>query len=124
MQTFELPFPPSLNNCFSQGLVGGRVRRFPSKRYRAWRREAAALLGIKKFKSLTGPVIVHIDLTQPDKRRRDVDNFIKPLLDAIVSAGVLYDDSQVVRVTSAWADGKVGARIHVTEQEKPLAQER
>lgn len=32
----------------------------------------------------------------PDNRRRDLDNLLKAALDAIVKAGLLVDDSQVV----------------------------
>jgi crossover junction endodeoxyribonuclease RusA len=45
------------------------------------------------------PVHVAIVWTPPDRRRRDVDNVIKPLLDALTHAGVWADDSQVYALT-------------------------
>lgn len=42
-----------------------------------------------------GDVRVDIALSYPDKRRRDIDNILKPILDAIGHAGIYKDDSQV-----------------------------
>lgn len=43
----------------------------------------------------TGPVQINIILSPPDKRRRDIDNPIKQILDALQDANVLEDDNQV-----------------------------
>lgn len=45
-------------------------------------------------------VEVAINYIQPDKRRRDVDNIIKPVLDGLTQAGFWIDDSIVVKVTA------------------------
>ena len=38
---------------------------------------------------------VTINAYPPDKRKRDLDNLIKPVLDALVDYGAIRDDSQV-----------------------------
>jgi len=40
-------------------------------------------------------VIVH----PPDRRRRDVDNCLKSLLDSLQHGGAYQDDSQIVRLS-------------------------
>lgn len=48
---------------------------------------------------MSGPLIVHIDIFPPDKRRRDLDNCLKSLLDALQHGGAYLDDSQIVRLS-------------------------
>ena len=38
---------------------------------------------------------MEVYLYPPDKRKRDVDNVLKPLLDALEHAGVYENDSQI-----------------------------
>ena len=47
-------------------------------------------------KQLTGDLMIDIEAFMPDKRRRDLDNILKALLDALTHAGVWLDDSQIV----------------------------
>ena len=95
MFKFELPFPPSVNHYWRH--VGSRV--LVSSRGRKYRSEVNSLLRRKKIKPLEGDLIVDITLRPPDRRRRDVDNYMKALLDAMQSGGVYLDDSQIVRLT-------------------------
>jgi len=47
------------------------------------------------FKALEGPVGLRILAHAPDARKRDLDNTMKALLDALQAAGVYTDDSQI-----------------------------
>ncbi len=63
---------------------------------------------------IVGPVAVEIILCPPDRRRRDIDNCLKALLDSLTHAGVWEDDSQVKRLTVDMTDkiaGTVAIRI-------------
>jgi crossover junction endodeoxyribonuclease RusA len=45
---------------------------------------------------MAGPLMVNVDIFPPDKRRRDIDNCLKSLLDALQHGGAYLDDNQIV----------------------------
>jgi crossover junction endodeoxyribonuclease RusA len=49
-----------------------------------------AIKGVEKCDRLN----IKIDLYPPDKRKRDIDNMLKPLLDSLQNAGIIFDDAQ------------------------------
>jgi len=93
--TLYLPWLPSVNHYYCTARNGRRYIGEPGLRFRR-----AAWLAWKQLKTkpLTGPIWVEVDLYPPDKRRRDIDNGLKCLLDALQHAGAYPDDSQVCRV--------------------------
>lgn len=116
--TLWLPFPPSVNGLFAHGMVKGKVRRFPTKQYKAWRKEAVIRIRSQRLAQFAEPVVVKIELTPCDGRARDADNYCKPILDALVEARLLADDSNryVRAVIPYWADPSrehQGARITI-----------
>ena len=74
--TLELPFPPSVNTYWRR--VNGKTLIRRSARFPAGIRAA-----------------VVVEAFMPDRRMRDLDNLFKALLDALVKAGVLVDDSVI-----------------------------
>jgi len=116
--TCWLPFPPSVNNAFTQGMVRGKIRRFPSKAYKFWRAEAVVRIRAswRAKPPVAAPVTVMLALTPKDRRPRDADNYCKPVLDALVVAGVLQDDnSRYVRaITPTWENPAEEAGVVVT----------
>lgn len=99
-----LPYPPSVNHYWRH--VDGRT--LVSKRGRAYRREVALLLLAARVRPLAGPVELTIVIRPPDRRRRDVDNVLKALLDALAHGGAFVDDSQVARLTIERGDPLAG----------------
>lgn len=95
MFKLQLPFPPSVNHYWRH--VGKRV--LISKQGREYRTEVGSLIRRKRVEAFEGDLIVDIKLTPPDRRRRDIDNSLKALLDAMQFGGVYLDDSQIVRLT-------------------------
>ena len=87
--SFSMPYPPSTNRIWRRG----RGRTYKTAAAREYETAAAGKTDVA-FGDAT--VSVQIALTPPDRRRRDIDNPIKTILDAIVHAGILDDDSQVV----------------------------
>jgi Holliday junction resolvase RusA-like endonuclease len=71
--------------------VGSRV--LISRQGRQYRQDVAQR--VQAGRPLTGRLAVHLQVFPPDKRRRDLDNLQKPLLDALQHAGVYEDDSQI-----------------------------
>lgn len=45
-----------------------------------------------------GRLYLHLVCQPPDQRKRDLDNLLKPLLDALQHAGLYEDDSQIDRL--------------------------
>ena len=95
MLRLTLPFPPSVNRYWRH--VGNRV--LVSREGREFRSVVRGLMKEQKVKSHEGDLIVDIRLIPVDRRRRDVDNSLKALLDAMQDGGAYEDDSQIVRLT-------------------------
>lgn len=86
-----LPWPPSVNNYW---MSSGNMR-YISKRGRVFRQAVAEECATQGAQSLEGRLAVHVALFPPDKRKRDVDNVLKALLDACEHAGCYESDSQI-----------------------------
>ena len=91
MLEVELPYPPSINHYWRR--VGPRT--LISREGRRFRREVMAILAALRVQPLAGSLTVWIDVYPPDRRRRDLDNIIKSLLDALEHGNAYHDDSQI-----------------------------
>ena len=88
-----LPYPPSVNHYWRYA----RGRFYISSAGHNYRESVlAALFGCEK---LSSPVALEIEVYPPDRRRRDLDNILKSILDALEYAGVFEDDSQVAFIS-------------------------
>ena len=108
-----LPWPPSINHYWRNY----RGRTVISQDGRLYRQTVAYRIleqGIPR-ENLNCRLQVSIDAYPPDKRRRDLDNIQKALLDAIVAADVIEDDSLIDALSilrhDAEGEGKVIVRI-------------
>lgn len=108
----QLPYPPTANTYYRNF----RGRMVISARGREFARAVAAIVG--KVKPLRGRVGVGIALNPPDQRKRDIDNTIKPTLDALTKAGVWLDDSQIDILFIARREKINGGRAIVTITEE------
>ena len=106
-----LPYPPSINHYWRN--VQGRT--LISKRGREYREQVRRLVlafgGTASFGRL--PLYVHMLAVMPDRRKRDLDNLTKAVLDALTHAGVWEDDSQIndLRITRSKQVEKGGSLI-------------
>jgi len=90
----RLPWPPSANRLWRQA----RGRLHLSREARDWRERARGALRVRWHgEPLEGPVLVHLVAVPPDRRKRDLDNLAKAVLDALEGV-VLVDDSQAARL--------------------------
>jgi crossover junction endodeoxyribonuclease RusA len=92
MICLTLPYPPSINNYW----IASGHRRFISQRGRDFKQAVAEYCAewrVPKYGDKQ--VWVDIILYPATKRLMDVDNCIKPILDALQDAGVFDDDVQV-----------------------------
>ncbi len=92
MIRLELPWPPSVNHYWKYGKGCVFINR-PGRQYRENVCVAVLLTDIRE--PLTGRLAVQVDLHPPDKRKRDIDNTMKGLLDSLAHAGVYVDDEQI-----------------------------
>ena len=99
------------------GPLAGRT--LLSEEGRKYRHAVRAAVGQRK--ALHGRLRVSIEVRMPDKRRRDLDNLPKAILDSLTHAGVWCDDSQIddLRV---WRSDRMGGCILVTVDELAAAQ--
>ena len=109
-----LPYPPSANHYWRH--VGPKV--LISKQGRDYRKavEAAAFpVGAPQSDRLS----VKVRLFPPDRRRRDLDNTLKPLLDACTHAGLWLDDSQIDELTIVRGEVVPEGKVLLTVRELP-----
>jgi crossover junction endodeoxyribonuclease RusA len=95
MLDVDLPYPPSVNHYWRR--VGART--LISRGGRAFRTEVCSILAAHGIRPLDGPLVVKVAVYPPDRRRRDIDNLQKALLDALGHGGAYHDDSQIARLT-------------------------
>lgn len=90
--TFDIPFPPSANSIWRN--VNGRT--LVSKDYRKWKAAAMKMIAFKAIGEhdwLKGRLAVSIFLTPSTDHKWDIDNRVKPVLDALEC--IIDDDNQI-----------------------------
>ena len=93
MPSIKLPYPPSANKLYR--AVKGRV--IKSAVYRQWALSCQAFaMGADVLSE--GSWRVSVDMVPPDRRRRDLDNILKPALDILVTLGLTPDDSECMEI--------------------------
>ena len=109
--TFILPWPPSVNRYWR--AYRGRV--VLSEAGRSYREAVHTTLMQQgaAHQLETGRLSVSIEASAPDARRRDLDNLLKAVLDAL--NGVAWvDDSQIARLAIWWGERVPGGLVRVT----------
>jgi crossover junction endodeoxyribonuclease RusA len=115
-----LPFPPSVNTYWrapNKGALKGR--HLVSEGGRKFRKAAFAsvVTQLNRIpKPITADLSVNVVLYPPNRARRDLDNYLKALFDALTNAKVWADDSQIKHMEISWgpviAKGSAVITIH------------
>lgn len=87
--TLKVPPPPTTNNLYFNRTGKGRIK---TGVYRSWQ-EHAAWSNCKAKRETFGRVAIEISV--PTDRRRDLDNYLKPLCDLLQSMGIVKNDNQI-----------------------------
>jgi crossover junction endodeoxyribonuclease RusA len=110
-----LPYPPSANRYWKTFayLKGWRplVNVTPSAEAREYRERVKTILQRSHIQPAAGEVELEMTFYRP-RRRGDLDNRLKVLLDAL--EGCLYfNDEQIVRITAIRKDDKEHPRVEI-----------
>ena len=93
----HLPWPPSVNHYWKQGIkfINGKriTTRYKSPKACKFIADVKKIIG--KTDLSISRVGVEIIAFMPDKRIRDIDNLAKGVLDSLVAARLILDDSQI-----------------------------
>lgn len=121
-QELKLPWPPSLNAYYRS--VNGRV--LISKRGREYRHLVAQSRAWQAFPAFDASARLYVEIHShpPHRRRYDLDNQLKCVLDSLQHAGVFPDDSQIddLRIIRSNREGGGLLRIIITEIAPGLAE--
>lgn len=108
-----LPFPPSVNTYWRNTRKGVLI----SASGRCFRSNALACV-MEQLKRRPAPITVNVEVSvllfPPDKRQRDLDNYLKALFDSLTHAGIWSDDSQIKRFSVEWGEVIKGGRAIIT----------
>ena len=119
--------PPSVGhyNAYRVMTVRGKhlVQCYPTEEARRWKDTVAAVCAGRRVASPA--YVVGYMVVVPDARRRDLDNFGKCILDALVACKAISDDSRVMEIHAfkrIVKDAPLKTRITVTgiQPELPL----
>lgn len=86
-----LPWPPTVNHYYTVS----RGRKILSDRGRIYKRSCFVLMHNQGIEKMVGRFSVSIVARPPDNRKRDLDNILKPVLDALTEYGAIEDDSHI-----------------------------
>ena len=111
-----LPYPPTVNHYW--GVSGNR--RYIMPRGIAFREAVALEVYAAHGVPIEGPVRLDIVAHPPDKRRRDIDNILKALLDALEHGGAFENDAQVADLRIRRAEPVSGGRVDVEIREEGI----
>ncbi len=93
-----LPFPPTVNSYYSRTKYGVYVSKNGKAFAKAVNQCCSEQLPFN-LDPLNVPLSVSVVLNPPDKRIRDLDNYMKALLDALTQSKVWMDDSLIDQLT-------------------------
>jgi len=114
MIRLSLPYPVSVNAMYANAAGKGRVK---TERYKTWINAAGWNVRAARPVKVAGPYTLEITLFQSDRRKRDIDNVVKPISDLLVEHQLVEDDSLCTRLVvqripsdTQWAEVTVKAQ--------------
>ena len=112
MNILLLPYPPSVNSLWRH--AGKRTYR--TAKYMSWVEEAGKHIAKQDTpETIAHPVKIELAIGRPDKRRRDIDNLIKSVLDILCHHQILEDDHWVHHLDVYWSEEVVGCQVIIKD---------
>lgn len=109
MFELQLTRPPTANHLWVRARKGMRK----SDAYVTWLMLAAIEARRQTFKRVSGPYKLTVVASRPDRRKRDLDNLLKPLNDLLKHIGAVEDDSDCEMISARWVTTGEGVSIRV-----------
>ena len=100
-----LPYPPSVNHYYGNRTNGGKYIKPKGQQFRRAVNNIV-LLNVSN-KKLDQLLKLTLSVYPPDKRKRDIDNILKALLDSLTNARVYLDDSLIKQLNITWHMGGI-----------------
>lgn len=106
VKTLVLGFPPSVNSRWQ----GGGTFTHTTKQTKNFESDSFYRIVFQRNQkkipraTIQGPVALLIYLRPPDRKLRDIDNYIKAICDALTIGRVWTDDNQVKSLLPQWLD--------------------
>lgn len=125
MIELTLPFPPSVNQYYRHIVLRGQPRTLISQDGRTYQSQVSTawkkLQAVQRcpFQPLECRLVVTVNVYSPDRRKRDLDNLGKSLLDAMTKARIWVDDSQIDRLSFERREVVSGGYVRVEISEIP-----
>ena len=116
MKTYTIQGKPiSINGARAAVKVKGKLRLITSAKARRWKETAVWELKSQRgvIPTMQGPCDAWIVLWMPT-RAGDVDNYVKLVLDAVQSAGIIDNDKNIAKLTVSKAVDKANPRVEVS----------
>lgn len=113
--------PPSTNHYKAQRWTGRYIQWYITSEGKEFQEliENLPIIKLWGWKLTSNPVKMSIRLTFPTRRKHDIDNYNKVLLDAL--QGIIYkDDNQIIElnIRKRYIKGKSRTEIRITELEE------
>jgi crossover junction endodeoxyribonuclease RusA len=97
---------------------GSFVSVYVSTKGKQYKARVSSIVFPLRVKRMTGAIHMAIKMYPPDARRRDVDNILKSLLDALQGAGVYKDDTLIDKLTIERCGKVEGGKVVVSIEEQ------
>lgn len=105
-----LPYPPSVNKIWVRAYKGMRL----SDRYQKWLNDAGLMAKAQRAGRINGAYSLMIHAKRPDRKKRDLDNIIKPISDLLVKIGAIEDDHLCEMLSARWVTSGEGVTVRIT----------
>jgi len=108
----DLPTPPSVNALWR--ITGRRMYR--SKKYMDFIDECKKAVN-PDFPTINYPFNIEIKINRPSKRRMDIDNRAKAVLDILQALQIISDDCLANQINMMWCDDVDACQVTIWRSE-------
>ena len=115
----QLPWPPSINSYWKRSKFGSV---YVSSEGKAYGVAVVALIRRLQEAALVGRISLDAKFYPPNRQRRDLDNCLKVMIDAIQASGIISNDFQIKKLSAEMFEPipNGGAIVELSEIPEPF----